>query len=62
MWWIKPGIENPSKSEIIGRCGGDEKTEWPRITDKSRTLKNKKQTKTVCSVTIYETKQTQFNI
>jgi len=22
------------------RCGGDEKTEWPRRTDKSRTLKN----------------------
>ena len=30
---------NPSKSEVIGRCGGDEKTEWPRRTDKSRTLK-----------------------
>ena len=25
-------------SEVIGRCGGDEKTEWPRRTDKSRTL------------------------
>jgi len=33
---------NPSKSEIIGRCGGDEKTEWPRRTDKSRTLKKQK--------------------
>ena len=21
---------NPSKSEVIGRCGEDEKTEWPR--------------------------------
>ena len=31
--------ENPSKSEVIGRCDGDEKTEWPRRTDKSRTLK-----------------------
>ena len=30
---------NPSKSEIIGRCGGDEKNERPRRTDKSRTLK-----------------------
>ena len=30
---------NPSKSEIIGHCGGDEKTERPRRTDKSRTLK-----------------------
>jgi len=28
---------NPSKSEVIGRCGGDGKTEWPRRTDKSRT-------------------------
>jgi len=26
MYWIKSGIENPSKSEDIGRCGGDEKT------------------------------------
>ena len=26
MEWIKSGIENPSKSEVIGRCGGDEKT------------------------------------
>ena len=30
---------NPSKSEVIGHCGGDEKTEWPRRTDKSRTFK-----------------------
>jgi len=40
---------NPSKSEVsevIGRCGGDEKNEWPRRTDWSRTLK-KKQKKTV---------------
>ena len=33
-------IENPSKSEVIVPCGGDEKTEWPRRTEKSRT-KNK---------------------
>ena len=32
------GIWNPSKSEVMGRCGGDEKNEWPRRTDKSRTL------------------------
>ena len=32
---------NPSKLEVIGRCGGDEKNEWPRRTDKSRTLKKK---------------------
>ena len=25
MLWIKSGIENPSKSEVIGRCGGNEK-------------------------------------
>ena len=37
----KSGIENPSKSEVIGHCGGDEKNEWPRRTDKSRTLKKK---------------------
>ena len=40
MQWIKSGIENPSKTEVIGRCGGDEKTEGSRRTDKSRTLKN----------------------
>ena len=33
-------VRNPSKSEVIGRCGGDENTEWPRRTDKSRMLKN----------------------
>ena len=22
---------NPSKSEFIGHCGGDEKNEWPHI-------------------------------
>ena len=27
------------KSEVIGHCGGDEKNEWPRRTDKSQTLK-----------------------
>ena len=30
---------NPLKSEVIGCCGGDEKTKWPSRTDKSRTLK-----------------------
>ena len=33
---------NPSKSEVIGRCGGDEKNEWPRRTDKSRVKKTLK--------------------
>jgi len=36
---------NPSKSEVIGRCGGDETTEWPHRTDKYRTLKNEKEKK-----------------
>jgi len=39
MQWIKSGIENPSNSEVIGRCGEGEKPEWPRRTNKSRTLK-----------------------
>ena len=30
---------NPSKSEVIGRCGGDENTEWPRRTDKKSNAK-----------------------
>ena len=34
----KVWYRNPSKSEVIGHCGGDEKTEWSRRTDKSRTL------------------------
>jgi len=29
---------NPSKSEFIGRCGGDETNKWPCRTNKSRTL------------------------
>ena len=33
---------NPSKSEVIGRCGGDKKIVLSRRTDKSRTLKNNK--------------------
>ena len=39
MSLITSGIENPSKSEVIGHCGGDEKTEWPRKTDKVERLK-----------------------
>ena len=33
---------NPSKLEVIGRCGGDEKTNDHAETTKSRTLKNPK--------------------
>jgi len=29
---------NPWKSKVTGRCGGDEKTKWPRRADKSRSL------------------------
>jgi len=36
---------NPWKSEVIGRCGWDEKTEWPCRTDKSWTLKKNKKNK-----------------
>jgi len=43
---------NPSKSEAIGRCGGDEKTEWPRRTDKCRTLKNKQKSTTTPEVSL----------
>ena len=34
-------IENPSNLEVIGCCGGDEKTEWPRRTDKKSNAKKK---------------------
>ena len=30
---------NTSKSEVIGRCGGDENNEWPRRTDKKSNVK-----------------------
>ena len=42
MQWVKSGIENPLKSEVIGRCGGDEKNEWPRRTDKKAKKNNLK--------------------
>ena len=35
--WIKSGMENPSKSEVIVRCGGDEKT---RMTTQNRQKSN----------------------
>ena len=55
MQCVKSGIENPSKSEVIGRCGGDEKNEWPRRTDKkSNAKKNKKKIK---KCIIYEIKE-----
>ena len=39
MQWIKSGIENPSKSEVIGRFGGDEKPNDRAEPTKSRPLK-----------------------
>ena len=41
IWYI-----NPSNSEVIGRCGGDEKTEWPRRNDKKSNVKKNKHYKT----------------
>ena len=37
MEWIRSGIENLSKSEVIGHCGGDEKT---RMTTQNRQKSN----------------------
>jgi len=46
---------NPSKSEVIGRCCGDEKNEWPSRTDKSQTLKKiYKQLSGVTNMRIYD--------
>jgi len=39
MLWIISGVENPSKSELIGRCGGDEKK---RMTTRNRQKANAK--------------------
>ena len=44
---------NPSKSEVIGRCGGDEKTEWPRRTDKKLNVKKKVKKKSLFNCTWY---------
>jgi len=39
MKWIKSGIENPSKSEVIGLCGGGIKK---TMTTKNRQKSNAK--------------------
>ena len=39
MQWIKSEIENPSKSEVVGRCGGDKKK---RMTTQNRQKSNAK--------------------
>ena len=36
---------NPSKSDVIGRCGGDEKNEWPSRTDKKSNDKKEEKKK-----------------
>ena len=33
---------NPSNSEVIGRCGGDEQTEWPSRTTQDGQKSNAK--------------------
>jgi len=43
---------NPSKSEVIGRCGGDLKTEWPRRADKKSNAKNKKNNNAILMIMI----------
>ena len=56
---------NPSKSEVIGRCGGDKKNEWPRRTDKSRTLKKIPMTKwtgTTVSINVLSYTEVRFII
>ena len=45
---MKYGIENPSKSEVIGRCDVDEKNKWPRRTDKKLNA-NKKYKEILCN-------------
>ena len=45
-------FRNPSKSEVIGHCGGEENTELSRRTDKSR-KKNKKIVVSSCYVDTY---------
>ena len=47
MLWIKSGIENPLKSEVIGRCGGDEKNQMiTQNRQKSNGKKTNKKQKT----------------
>ena len=48
MYRIKSGIENPSKSEVIGRCGGDEN----RMTTQNRKSKAKKNKKTFLNLKV----------
>ena len=50
---------NPPKSEVIGRCGGDEKNGWPHGTDKSRTLKNKNKQQGHCNANLQWTENIQ---
>ena len=44
MLWIKSGIENPLKSEVIGCCGGDEKNEMTTQNRQKSNAKKSQQT------------------
>ena len=57
----KMGYRNPLKLEVISRCGGDEKTEWPRRTGKSRTLKIFLIFKKKCAIGRKQTAQWEIN-
>ena len=41
MLWIKSWIENPSKSKVIGHCGGEKKTNYHAERQKWKAKKNK---------------------
>ena len=49
MQWVKSGIENPSKSEVIGRCGGDERTRMATQNRQKADRQKTKKTKTCWS-------------
>ena len=54
MLWIKSGIENPSKSEVIGRCGGDGKN---RMITQNRQKSNAKKKECNFSFVVKLTKE-----
>ena len=53
---------NPSNSEVIGCCGGDEKNEWSRRTDKKSNAKKtiNKKNNDITSIHLYLLKQQQY--
>ena len=48
---VKSGIENPSKSGVIGRCGGDDKKRMTTQNGQKSTLKKECQKWKVCQLT-----------